>query len=129
MASSNHAIAGEVVFSSGERIKSPPVHKVRIKSRRTPRWSSRRPGTLASDRQRTQLARSFRRRPVRKSYLAAAPILPTALADPMVRSRLTDLGWQIFPREHRTLARGAYRVTEGRNREVPIIKAAGIKAE
>jgi tripartite-type tricarboxylate transporter receptor subunit TctC len=52
-----------------------------------------------------------------------------ALADPMVRQRLTDLGQEIFPREQQTPeALGAYQKAEI-EKWWPIIKAAGIKAE
>jgi tripartite-type tricarboxylate transporter receptor subunit TctC len=52
-----------------------------------------------------------------------------ALADPLVRSRLADLGQEIFPREQQTSeALGAYHKAEI-EKWWPIIKAAGIKAE
>ena len=52
-----------------------------------------------------------------------------ALADPLVRSRLADLGQEIFPREQQTPATlGAYHKAEI-EKWWPIIKAAGIKVE
>ena len=52
-----------------------------------------------------------------------------ALADPLVRSRLADLGQEIFPRDQQTPeALGAYHKAEI-ERWWPIIKAAGITAE
>jgi tripartite-type tricarboxylate transporter receptor subunit TctC len=52
-----------------------------------------------------------------------------ALDDPIVRQRLTDLGQEIFPREHRTPeALATFHRTEI-ERWWPIIKAAGIKAD
>jgi tripartite-type tricarboxylate transporter receptor subunit TctC len=52
-----------------------------------------------------------------------------ALADPVVRARLADLGHEIFPREQQTpQALGAFHKAEI-EKWVPIIKAAGIKAE
>jgi len=52
-----------------------------------------------------------------------------ALADPVVRSRLTDLGQEIFPREQQTPeALGAYHKAEI-EKWWPIIKAAGIKVD
>jgi tripartite-type tricarboxylate transporter receptor subunit TctC len=52
-----------------------------------------------------------------------------ALADPLVRSRLADLGQEIFPREQQTPeALGAYHKAEI-EKWWPIIKAAGIKVE
>jgi tripartite-type tricarboxylate transporter receptor subunit TctC len=52
-----------------------------------------------------------------------------ALADPMVRSRLADLGQDIFPREQQTpAALGTYHKAEI-EKWWPIIKAAGIKAD
>jgi len=52
-----------------------------------------------------------------------------ALADPLVRSRLADLGQEIFPREQQTpAALGAYHRDEI-EKWWPIIKAAGIKVE
>ena len=53
----------------------------------------------------------------------------TALADPMVRMRITDLGFEIFPRDQQTPeALAAYQKVEI-EKWWPIIKAAGIKAE
>jgi tripartite-type tricarboxylate transporter receptor subunit TctC len=52
-----------------------------------------------------------------------------ALADPGVQSRLTELGYQIFPREKQTPeALGAF-VKAGAEKWWPIIKELGIKAE
>jgi tripartite-type tricarboxylate transporter receptor subunit TctC len=53
----------------------------------------------------------------------------TALTDPAVRRRLTDIGFDIFPREQQTSAAlAAYHRAEI-EKWWPIIKAAGIKAE
>jgi tripartite-type tricarboxylate transporter receptor subunit TctC len=53
----------------------------------------------------------------------------TALADPTVRMRLADLGFEIFPRDQQTPeALAAYQKAEI-EKWWPIIKAAGIKAE
>src|SRR4051812_40818301 len=55
--------------------------------------------------------------------------LVAALADPVVRARLTDLGQDIFPREQQTPeALAAYHRAEI-EKWWPLIKAAGIKAE
>jgi tripartite-type tricarboxylate transporter receptor subunit TctC len=52
-----------------------------------------------------------------------------ALADPVVRARLADLGHEIFPREQQTpQALGAFHKAEI-EKWWPIIKAAGIKTE
>jgi tripartite-type tricarboxylate transporter receptor subunit TctC len=52
-----------------------------------------------------------------------------ALADPAVRSRLADLGQQVFPREQQTPeALGALQKADA-EKWWPIIKALGIKAE
>ena len=52
-----------------------------------------------------------------------------ALADPVVRARLADLGHEIFPREQQTpQALGAFHKGEI-EKWWPIIKAAGIKTE
>jgi tripartite-type tricarboxylate transporter receptor subunit TctC len=52
-----------------------------------------------------------------------------ALADPAVRSRLTDLGQELFPREQQTPeALGAYHKAEI-DKWWPMIRAAGIKAD
>jgi tripartite-type tricarboxylate transporter receptor subunit TctC len=51
------------------------------------------------------------------------------LADPTVRARLADLGFEIFPRDQQTPeALAAYQKAEI-EKWWPIIKAAGIKAE
>jgi tripartite-type tricarboxylate transporter receptor subunit TctC len=53
----------------------------------------------------------------------------SALADPLVHSRLADLGQEIFPREQQTPeALGAYHKAEI-EKWWPVIKAAGIKVE
>ena len=53
----------------------------------------------------------------------------TALADPTVRTLLTDLGFEIYSRDQQTpAALAAYQKAEI-NRWWPIIKAAGIKAQ
>jgi tripartite-type tricarboxylate transporter receptor subunit TctC len=53
----------------------------------------------------------------------------TALADPTVRSRFTDLGLEIYPRDQQTPeALAAYQKAEI-EKWWPIIRAAGIKAE
>jgi hypothetical protein len=52
-----------------------------------------------------------------------------ALADPAVRSRLVDLGLEIFPRERQTPeALGALQKSDA-EKWWPIIKQLGIKAE
>jgi tripartite-type tricarboxylate transporter receptor subunit TctC len=52
-----------------------------------------------------------------------------ALADPAVRSRLADLGQQVFPREQQTPeALGALQKADA-EKWWPIIKALGIRAE
>jgi tripartite-type tricarboxylate transporter receptor subunit TctC len=52
-----------------------------------------------------------------------------ALADRAVRSRLLDLGFEIFPREQQTAEVLGALVKADAERTWPIIKAAGIKAE
>ncbi len=52
-----------------------------------------------------------------------------ALADPAVRSRLTDLGHELFPREQQTPETLGTLVKAGAERWWPIIKEFGIKAE
>ena len=53
----------------------------------------------------------------------------SALADPAVRTRLSDLGMEIFPRDQQTPeALAAFQKAEI-EKWWPIIKAAGIKAE
>jgi tripartite-type tricarboxylate transporter receptor subunit TctC len=52
-----------------------------------------------------------------------------ALADPSVRSRIADLGYEIFPRERQTPEALAALVKTDAERLWPIIKAAGIKPE
>ena len=52
-----------------------------------------------------------------------------ALADPLVRSRLADLGFEIFPRERQTPeALGAFQKAQI-EKWWPLIKEFGIKAE
>jgi tripartite-type tricarboxylate transporter receptor subunit TctC len=52
-----------------------------------------------------------------------------ALADPAVRSRLGDLGHEIFPRDRQTPEALGALVKADAERTWPIIKAAGIKPE
>jgi tripartite-type tricarboxylate transporter receptor subunit TctC len=52
-----------------------------------------------------------------------------ALADPSVRSRLADLGMEIFPREQQTPAFLGALVKADAEKWWPIIKEFGIKAE
>jgi hypothetical protein len=52
-----------------------------------------------------------------------------ALADPSVRSRIADLGYEIFPRERQTPEALSALVKTDAERLWPIIKAAGIKPE
>jgi tripartite-type tricarboxylate transporter receptor subunit TctC len=52
-----------------------------------------------------------------------------ALADPAVRSRLADLGGEIFPREQQTPEALGARVKADAEKWWPIIKELGIKAE
>jgi len=52
-----------------------------------------------------------------------------ALADPTVRSRLADLGWEIFPRERQTAEALGALVKADAEKWWPIIKELGIKAE
>jgi tripartite-type tricarboxylate transporter receptor subunit TctC len=52
-----------------------------------------------------------------------------ALADPAVRSRLVDLGYEIFPRDRQTPEALGALVKADAERTWPIIKAAGIKLE
>jgi tripartite-type tricarboxylate transporter receptor subunit TctC len=52
-----------------------------------------------------------------------------ALADPAVRSRFRDLGFEGFPRERQTPETLGVLVKTGAEKWWPIIKAAGIKAE
>jgi tripartite-type tricarboxylate transporter receptor subunit TctC len=52
-----------------------------------------------------------------------------ALADPMVRSRLTDIGQDIFPRERQTPEALAALVKADAEKWWPLIKEFGIKAE
>jgi tripartite-type tricarboxylate transporter receptor subunit TctC len=51
-----------------------------------------------------------------------------ALADPVVRSRLTDLGIEIFPREQQTPEALGAMVKAGAEKWWPVIKELGIKA-
>jgi hypothetical protein len=51
------------------------------------------------------------------------------LADPLVRSRLADLGFEIFPREQQTpAALGTFQKAQI-ERWWPLVKEFGIKAE
>ena len=59
------------------------------------------------------------------SKLNAAAV--EALADPAVRSRLVDLGYEIFPRDRQTPEALGALVKADAERTWPIIKAAGIK--
>ena len=52
-----------------------------------------------------------------------------ALADPAVRSRLADLGLEVFPPEHQTPEALGALVKADAEKWWPIIKEAGIKAE
>jgi tripartite-type tricarboxylate transporter receptor subunit TctC len=52
-----------------------------------------------------------------------------ALADPAMRSRFVDLGFQLFPRERQTPDALGALVKTSAEKWWPIIKAAGIKAE
>jgi tripartite-type tricarboxylate transporter receptor subunit TctC len=52
-----------------------------------------------------------------------------ALADPAVRSRLVDLGMELFPREQQTPEALDALVKAGAEKWWPIIKELGIKAE
>ena len=52
-----------------------------------------------------------------------------ALADPVVRSRLTDLGIEIFPRDQQTSEALGAMVKAGAEKWWPIIKELGIRAE
>jgi tripartite-type tricarboxylate transporter receptor subunit TctC len=52
-----------------------------------------------------------------------------ALANPTVRSRLIDLGYEIFPRDRQTPEALRALVTADAEKWWPIIKASGIKAE
>jgi tripartite-type tricarboxylate transporter receptor subunit TctC len=52
-----------------------------------------------------------------------------ALADPVVRSRLTDLGIEIFPPEQQTPEALGAMVKAGAEKWWPIIKELGIKAD
>jgi tripartite-type tricarboxylate transporter receptor subunit TctC len=61
------------------------------------------------------------------SRLNAAAV--EALADPAVRSRLVDLGYEIFPRDRQTPEALGALVKADAERTWPIIKAAGIKPE
>jgi tripartite-type tricarboxylate transporter receptor subunit TctC len=59
--------------------------------------------------------------------LSAAAV--EALADPAVRSRITDLGMEVFPRERQTPEALGALVKADTERWWPIIKELGIKAE
>jgi tripartite-type tricarboxylate transporter receptor subunit TctC len=52
-----------------------------------------------------------------------------ALADPAVRARITDLGFEIFPRERQMPEALGALVKADAEKWWPIIKALGIKAE
>jgi hypothetical protein len=52
-----------------------------------------------------------------------------ALADPAVRSRLADLGMEIFPREQQTPEALGGLVKADAEKWWPVIKELGIKAE
>jgi tripartite-type tricarboxylate transporter receptor subunit TctC len=52
-----------------------------------------------------------------------------ALADPAVRSRLADLGFEVFPPEQQTPEALGALVTAGVDKWWPIIKESGIKAQ
>jgi tripartite-type tricarboxylate transporter receptor subunit TctC len=52
-----------------------------------------------------------------------------ALADPAVRSRLVELGFEVFPREQQTPEALGALVKAGAEKWWPIIKELGIKAE
>ena len=52
-----------------------------------------------------------------------------ALSDATVRSRLADLGWEIFPREQRTPEALGAMVKADAEKWWPIIKELGIKLE
>ena len=52
-----------------------------------------------------------------------------ALADPAVRSRLVDFGFEVFPRERQTPEALGALVKAGAEKWWPIIKELGIKAE
>lgn len=61
------------------------------------------------------------------SKLNAAAV--EALADPSVRSRIADLGFEIFPREQQTSEALGALVKADAEKWWPIIKEFGIKAE
>ena len=50
-----------------------------------------------------------------------------ALGDPVVRSRLSDLGWEIFPRERQTPEALGAMVKADAEKWLPLIKGFGIK--
>jgi tripartite-type tricarboxylate transporter receptor subunit TctC len=52
-----------------------------------------------------------------------------ALADPVVRSRLTELGYEIFPREQQTPEALGAMVEASAEKWWPIIKELGIKGQ
>ena len=60
---------------------------------------------------------------------SALSVVVDALADPAVRSRLTDLGFEIPPREQQTPETLAALQKAEIEKWWPIIKAANIKAE
>jgi hypothetical protein len=52
-----------------------------------------------------------------------------ALADPAVRSRLADIGYEVFPRERQTPEALSAMQTSDATKWWPIIKELGIKAQ
>jgi tripartite-type tricarboxylate transporter receptor subunit TctC len=52
-----------------------------------------------------------------------------ALADPAVRSRIVDLGWEVFPSDQQTPAALGALVKADAKKWWPIIKESGIKPE
>jgi hypothetical protein len=64
----------------------------------------------------------------RQSIFALSEIAAVGLADPAVRSRLLDLGMEIFPREKQTPEALGALVKADAEKWWPIIKELGIKA-